>query len=92
MCLHILMDLSLHSHDIGLGLRLWLPCCMHVVDESRVKAVIAIVNIKEIIKVQFGHGLLLLMFWYIFLHQCSVHHVYIDGVWQQSMCGVRFKA
>ena len=34
-------------HDIGLGLRLWLLPCMRVVDESRVKAVIAIVNKKS---------------------------------------------
>ena len=47
MCLHIFMDLSLHFHDIGLDLRLWLLPCIRVVDESRVKAVIAIVNKKS---------------------------------------------
>ena len=35
MCLHIFMDLSLHFHDTGLGLRLWLLPCMRVVDEAR---------------------------------------------------------
>ena len=49
MRLHIFMDLSLHFHGIGLGLDsgLWLLPCMRVVDESRVKAVIAIVNKKS---------------------------------------------
>ena len=48
MWLHIFMDLSLYFHDgIGLGLRLWFLPCMRVVDESRVKAVIAIVNKKS---------------------------------------------
>ena len=47
MCLHIFMDLSLQFRDIGLGLRLRLLPCMRVVDESRVKAVIAIVNKKS---------------------------------------------
>ena len=91
MWLHIFMDLSLHFHGIGLGLRLWLraltltlhACCWWIAREGRDR------DCQQEIKVQFGHGLLLLvMFWYIFLHQCSVHHVYIDRVWQQSPAAI----
>ena len=84
MSLHIFMDLSLQFRDIGL--RLWLLPYMRVVDESRVKAVIAIVNKKS--RFSLVMACFISYVWYIFLHQCSVHHVYNDGVWLQSPAAI----
>ena len=92
MCLHIFMDLSLQFRGIGLGLRLWLLPCMRVVDVSRVKAVIAIVNKKSRFNLVMACFISYVLIYISFTSAVFIMFTMMEfgrNPRQQSMCGIR---